>query len=161
MNTASQPFKIFLVDDDPYFTGLLQQQLEGLGFKDISSFVKSADCLDQLTQKPDLVFLDFNMDNLNGIDILKKIKRFNPDQLVVFVSGQQKIDIAVNALKYGAFDYIIKEDISEARLKVVLEKVRHFQELLSKQQKRSRIKKLLSNIGLASTVLLIQKIFTR
>ncbi len=49
------------------------------------------------------------MDDMTGFEVLKKIKRYNPDIYIVMISGQENIKTAVDALKYGAFDYVIKD----------------------------------------------------
>ena len=49
------------------------------------------------------------MDDITGFEVLKKIKRYNPNIYVVMISGQDNIKTAVDALKYGAFDYVIKD----------------------------------------------------
>lgn len=138
--------KIFIVDDEPYCIHLLEQYLTNLGYKEVHSFSNSADCLHRLTDEPDIIFLDYNMDNLNGIDLLKKIKRFNPNIIVLFVSSQEKIGVAVDALKYGALDYIIKEDMSEDRIKLNMEKAIAVKEIITKRNKKGLVKKILGGL---------------
>ena len=138
--------KIFIVDDEPYCLHLLEQYLSNLGYKEVHSFSNSADCLNRLTDEPDFIFLDYNMDNLNGIDLLKKIKRFNPNIIVLFVSSQEKIGIAVDALKFGALDYIIKEDMSEDRIKLNMDKAIAVKEIITKRTRKSLVKKILGGL---------------
>ena len=57
---------------------------------------------------PDLILLDIKMPNLNGIETLKEIKALNPATKVLFVTGYQYTDVAVNAVQLGAADYIVK-----------------------------------------------------
>jgi two-component system OmpR family response regulator len=47
---------------------------------------------------------------MDGIEILKEIKAAKPETEVVMISGQDKIEVAVNTIKYGAFDYIVKSE---------------------------------------------------
>jgi DNA-binding NtrC family response regulator len=153
--------KIFLVDDEPYCHNLYGQYLQNLGYDSVRHFGKSADCLDQLTLQPDLIFLDYNMDNLNGIDVLKKIKRFDPNILIVFLSGQKEISIAVNALKYGALDYIRKEDVDEDRLAECMNKVARVKEFLFSGGRMEPVKKILAGFGILSTLFFFQKLFLK
>ncbi len=150
--------KIFLVDNDPYWLELYARYLANLGYTHVQYFNKSSECLDQLTLKPDLIFLDYNMDNLNGIDLLKKIRRFDPNIPVVFVSGREEINIAVNALKYGAMDYIAKENIDEDRISVCLEKVEQIREILFKRQNSGMVRKLFTGAGLFSLFFSFQRL---
>ena len=143
---SNADFSIFLVDDDPFFLNLCEQYLHNLG-------------LNELLFQPGLIFLDYNLDSLNGIETLKKIKRFNPNFLVVFISGQEKIDVAVNALKYGAFDYLLKEEVTEDRLKIVLDKAIAIKTVLEKRNKKSLFMRLLPLLGLAAIILLVYKFF--
>jgi DNA-binding NtrC family response regulator len=127
--------KIFVVDDDVFSLTIYEQHLRGLGYTDVFTFATGTDCLNQLTQMPDVIFLDHGLDDLNGIEVLKKIKRFDPDIYVVFISGQENIETAVNSLKYGAFDYIVKGGNDVQRMENVLEKTFQVKELLKKNNK--------------------------
>jgi polysaccharide export outer membrane protein len=129
---TNNTFKIFLVDDDIFCLNLYREHLTNLGYDDISSFDNGPDCLNQLTQQPDVIFLDYEMDNLTGLEVLKKIKRFNPDIFVIFLSGQASIMTAVNALKFGAFDYIVKGMFERENIIKVLGKIVEVKELMKK-----------------------------
>ena len=158
---SNSEFSIFLVDDDPFFLSVCEQYLHNSGFANITKFQSSTDFLNNLQLQPDLIFLDYSMDSLNGIETLKKIKRFNPDSFVVFISGQENIDVAVNALKYGAFDYLIKNQISEEKIKAVLEKGMLLKDVLARKNKKSVLKRLLPFIGVGVLILLIYKFFAQ
>lgn len=102
-------FKFFIVDDDVFCANLYEQYLKNSNYNDITFFNNGNDCLNNLNKNPDIIFLDHNMDDITGFEVLKKIKRYNPNIYVVMISGQESIKTAVDALKYGAFDYVIKE----------------------------------------------------
>lgn len=107
MNTGNK-LKIFLVDDDPFCRGVYKQHLSNNGCSDVTEFGSGPDCLNNLSQHPDVIFLDHGMDHLTGLEVLKKIKHTNPDTYVVLLSGQANITTAVKALRLGAIDYIVK-----------------------------------------------------
>jgi len=134
---------IFFVDDDAFSLSLYQQHASRLGCQQIKTFESGTACLNCLTENPDIIFLDHGMSEITGIEILKKIKRFNPDIYVVFISGQENITTAVNALKFGAFDYIVKGELELENITRVLNKITETMELLKKNNP-SFIKKLLS-----------------
>ena len=129
------PSKVFLVDDDPFCRQLMEHTIHGLGFQDIHTFDNGASCLDALIDEPDIIFLDQMMGSVSGTDALKAIKRFNPDIYVVLVSGQQQVQVAVDSLKFGAFDYVVKDEQLTERLATVLAKIGQVQELLASRQK--------------------------
>ena len=114
METKNQNLKFFIVDDDRFCATVYEQYLRNHHYDDITSFSNGDECLDALHQKPDIIFLDHNMEELNGFEVLKKIKRYDPNIYVIMVSAQENIETAVNALKYGAFDYLVKDaDVCE------------------------------------------------
>ena len=115
--------KIFVVDDEILYLSIFEQYLLNLGYKNVSTFQNGSDCLNKLLENPEVVFLDYSMGNMTGYDVLKKIKRFNPNTYVVMISGQNEIKPAVDTLKHGAFDYIQKGDNVESRIKDVMHRI--------------------------------------
>lgn len=114
---------IFLVDDDALCLHLYRQFLKQLGYNNVYLFDNGTDCLENLaTLHPAIIFLDYNMDELNGIDVLKQIKAFNPAITVLFISGQEDIEIAVNAMKQGALDYIVKSSLNTEKMRKIMER---------------------------------------
>jgi polysaccharide export outer membrane protein len=85
------------------------------------------------------------MDTLNGFEVLNKIKRFDPNINVVMVSGQEDLQIALNALKYGAFDYIIKGDQEIEKMESVITRITNLDKEI-KRSKPSFFKRILSFI---------------
>ena len=80
---------IFLVDDNLFSLATYEQGLEKLGYTNVSQFFNGTNYLDNLHQRPNIVFLDYNMDDLSGLQVLQKIRRFDPNIFVVFVSAQR------------------------------------------------------------------------
>ena len=140
-----RPQKVFLVDDDPFCRHLIEHAIRNAGYTDVQTFDNGAACLDALTDEPDIIFLDQMMGTVSGTDALKAIKRFNPDIYVVLVSGQQQVQVAVDSLKYGAFDYVVKDEQLADRLATVLTKIEKMQALLaSRKPARPRFLSLFS-----------------
>lgn len=127
--------KIFLVDDDLFSLHLYEQHLRNLGYADIHAFDNGTGCLNELIHQPNVIFLDYSMKILNGLEVLNKIKRFDPNIHVVFISGQEDISTAVSSLKYGAFDYIVKDDKALQQIEKVLTKIHDISKLLEKRSK--------------------------
>jgi len=127
----SKSTSVFLVDDDTYSLTLYQQHLTNLGYTNVKCFTGGAECIEHLGEKPDIVFLDYNMQPMNGLDVLKKIKALRPGTCTVLLSGQADLDIAVDSLKCGAFDYILKGESDLSKISHVLEK---FEEVQLKNQ---------------------------
>lgn len=138
---------IFLVDDDALCLNLYQQFLKQLGYTNVRLFDNGNDCLESLdTLQPDIIFLDYNMDDLNGIDVLKQIKKFNPAITVLFISGQEDIEVAVNAMRQGAMDYIVKSSLNTEKMRTIMERIESTlpQAADTPEDKKSIIKRLFS-----------------
>jgi DNA-binding NtrC family response regulator len=114
---------IFVVEDNWIYNNLVVNHLRSNKFQKIESFVSGEECLKNLYKKPDIVVQDYHMDGLNGIDVLKESKKRNPDTEFIFLSGDDSYEIAANTLKYGAFDYLVKDNLALKKLIVVINKI--------------------------------------
>ncbi len=97
----------------------------------------------------DLVFLDINLPDMNGIEVLKEIKIIEPDLFVIIITGFASVESAVNAIKLGAYDYIkkpFKADAIKLITKLALETQnlkKKVIELEKKQKERSDISSII------------------
>ncbi|MEI6021605.1 MAG: response regulator [Bacteroidota bacterium] len=112
-----------MVDDDLFSINLYRQVLENLGYTQVSTFQNASIALYNLEKKPSIIFLDHHMNDISGVEVLKKIKHFDPNIYVIMISGQEKIQIAFDAIKHGAFDYIVKGESAEIKMKEVLDRI--------------------------------------
>ena len=103
-------FKIFIVEDDPWYGELLKYHLSLNADFEVVLFTSPILFLDQLYRKPDLITIDYNMPEMNGDKLFDHIKSFNNTIPVIVISGQNDIGIALNIIKQGAVEYIIKDD---------------------------------------------------
>jgi len=139
----NQARKVFVVDDDIFHLEFMKQILRSEGIENIVAFENGISCLNEIHQKPDIIFLDHQMDEYSGFETLQKIKRYNPNMFVVMVSAQDEIKPAVDSLKYGAFDYLQKDEQLEQKVKDVIYRIDEVKELL-KKSKPSFLKSFLS-----------------
>lgn len=136
----NQQVKIFLVEDDPYYARLLHYHLGANPEHYIEVFDSGCNLLNNLHRNPDIISLDYGLPDLNGLDVLRKIKEYNPDIPVIIVSGQGELAVAVDLFKIGAYDYIIKGDDAKERLWNTVERIKEKIGLkLEIQQLRSQI----------------------
>jgi len=117
---SNKPFKIFVVEDDDWYSRLLIHNLSLIPDYEIESFTSGKDCIKNLNKEPDVVTLDYRLPDMKGLDVLKEIKAINEDIQVILISEQDEIDVVVELLKHGAYDYIVKSsDIKERLLNTV------------------------------------------
>ncbi|HAF31027.1 MAG TPA: regulator [Bacteroidales bacterium] len=113
---SSKPFKIFVVEDDEWYNKLLVHNLSLNPDYEVISFFNGNDCLTNLDQQPDVITLDFKLPDITGIEVLKKIKQENYETQVILISEQDDIEVVVELLKEGAYDYIVKSNDIKERL---------------------------------------------
>jgi len=112
--TTTNPKLIYIVDDEPLQRDMLTDHLKSVSGYELHAFSTGEELLGAMkVRKPAICFLDYNLSSqvrnaMDGIEVLKEIKSLSPDTEVVMISGQDSIDVAVNSMKYGAFDYIVK-----------------------------------------------------
>ncbi len=98
---------ILVIDDDQSisraFTMILSEKYE------VATASNGADGLTQLAlHEPDLVLLDIGLPDMDGLEVLKRIKQTAPDTVVIMVTAHQEIRTVVNAVQIGAYDYLVK-----------------------------------------------------
>jgi DNA-binding NtrC family response regulator len=135
--------KIFIVDDDIFCLTLYNQFLKNLGFSNVTSFTGGEECLEHLNAEPDMVFLDYNMEGLNGIEVLKKIKQINPLIGVYIITGKENEEVAAEAIQNGAAGYIVKSSLSPDKMNTIMEKAEQQYIPRPKEAKKSFFKKWL------------------
>ena len=100
---------IFIVEDNTIYNKLIASYLRSNKFSRIESFLSGEECLENLYKRPDIVIQDYLLNGISGIDVLKETKKSNPNTEFIFLSGQDNLNIAVNTIKYGAYDYVVKD----------------------------------------------------
>ncbi|MEJ8801787.1 sigma-54-dependent transcriptional regulator [Pontibacter sp. H249] len=118
------PFKIFILDDDVWYSELLEYHLSLNPDYELKKFHSAKECLASLYERPNVITLDYSLPDKNGDEVLKSIKEQNPDTQVVIISGQEDVATAVDLLKKGAYDYLVKDEETPERLWNTINKIR-------------------------------------
>ena len=120
---------ILVVDDEETIRFCLKEALEVEGYK-VHTEDNGGNSLRSIKKMiPDLVILDLKMPGMNGLDLLREIKSYDQNILVILLTGHASVDSAVNAMKDGAFDYLEKPFKMDL-IKVVIEKALSTQSLM-------------------------------
>ncbi len=134
--------KIIVVEDDPMYAKLIAYHLDQNPDNEVKIASTGKELLDMLhIVNPDIITLDYSLPDMTGMDVFVKIKEFNPDLPVVIISGQEDIDTAVDLLKSGARDYIVKNEEIKTRLWNSIKFIRETLDL------KDEIKNLRAEIG--------------
>ncbi len=151
---------IYIVDDEPLQRDMLKDHLGKMSGYDVHAFATGEECVAALKVRPAaIVFLDFYLNSqvkeaMNGIDILKEIKEMSPKTEVVMISGQDKIEVAVNTMKYGAFDYIVKGEGAFYRAEKAVFNIYRFNKMAGTASRYKRLT-VLFGIGMLLMILLV------
>ncbi len=133
--------KILIVDDEKNMRMVLDRALSGEGYE-VSEAASGKEALEKLTDvMPDLVVLDQKMPEMDGLAVLKRVKKLLPQLPVVMLTGHGNVESAVEAIKAGATEYLTKPfDLDE--LKLVISKALGVRDLFREVDTlRSQLKK--------------------
>jgi DNA-binding response OmpR family regulator len=115
--------KIFIVEDEPFFANLINYDLEANYYDGIKVFFTGEEAVENLPLNPRVVILDHQLPGMSGLDVLKKIKAYDPNIHVIFLSGQSGANVAISAFKMGAHDFIIKNETAFDEVRALLKKI--------------------------------------
>lgn len=119
---------VYIVDDDPMQVQMMSDHLKDKFPFDIRGFSTGEDAVNNLPNQPDIVILDYYLNSVkanarNGSEILQFIKKEFPEMKVIMVSGQDSMEVAVDTMRYGAADYVIKGPNQFIRLEHAIQKI--------------------------------------
>ena len=126
--------KVLLVDDEKDFVDTLAQRLE---LRDISvTTVYSGENAIEMAEKIDfgVIVLDVLMPEVSGIDALKKITKMKPNTPVIMLTGEATVENAIQGMKLGAFDFLMKPADTE----LLVEKITQAYSLKHEHEERIR-----------------------
>ena len=153
MPILSDPL-IFIVEDNTVYNKLVVSYLRSQKFTRVESYLSGEECLKNISKKPDVIIQDYLLDGMNGIEVLKATKKLYPETEFIFLSGQDSVDVAINSMKYGAYDYIVKDQMALKKMVDKINKIISVKDLV-KSNKRYKTGVTLFFIALAVLILII------
>ena len=112
---------IFIVEDNLIYQQLIARELESFGGQ-LFFYTTGEHCIANLCHRPSIVVLDYNLDGeINGLETLEEIRKFDPSIFVVLFSSQKEVHSCENQERYGSFDFVEKKDHSFSVLKQLLQ----------------------------------------
>jgi two-component system NtrC family response regulator/two-component system response regulator AtoC len=99
---------ILLVDDDAAFRHVMAGELRRFGY-DVGTAASGEDALAEVNKRePDILLLDLRLPAMSGLDVLKAMHENHPAVEVIMLTGHGSIDTAIESIRSGAFDYVVK-----------------------------------------------------
>jgi DNA-binding NtrC family response regulator len=126
---------IFIVGDNPVYNTLVVNHLRTHKLNHIESFRSGEECLKNISRKPNIIIQDYLLEGINGIDVLVATKKKYPEIDFIFLSGQDKIEVAINCMKFGASDYLVKDQYALNKLTDKINKILIHRERISSNKK--------------------------
>ncbi len=102
--------RIFIVEDDLWYGEILKYHLLLNPDNEVHLFTSGKDCLANLIYKPNVISIDYSLPDMNGAELLKHIRHTNQDVPIIVTSAQEDVATAVQLLKAGVYEYIVKND---------------------------------------------------
>lgn len=147
---------IFLVDDEPIQNEMLKDYISERFQYQIKTYTSGEDAMKDIALKPDIAVLDFHLNShipnaQNGVEVLRALKEASPTTQVIMLSGQDKLEVAVDSMKYGAYDYVIKGETAFSRMENILNNIN---ELRSVKATNHTYKRIISMLWVAIGVVI-------
>jgi response regulator RpfG family c-di-GMP phosphodiesterase len=140
MSEDARP-RILIVDDEPEITAILSEVFSGSYDCTTAGSAEEALALVSLN-KYELVVSDITMPGMSGLEMIPKVKSESPNTGVVMISGMQTVESAIEALRLGAFDYVMKPfDLRQVEA-VVTRALEHQNLIVAKQRYEDHLEEL-------------------
>jgi DNA-binding response OmpR family regulator len=113
MSTNTPTAHILVVDDESAIRYSITKTLQRVGYQ-VDSAASGEEAIQKMQQQPfDVILTDIRMPGISGVDLLAKVKEQAPDAIVILLTGYASLDTAVESLRLGAHDYLIKPSSSQ------------------------------------------------
>ncbi len=154
---AAEKLILFLVDDDDMYLQVLKHHIEKKFEAIVHTYTTSEICLTNLHLNPDIIILDYALnsvyhDAMDGVAMLKEINKRNigkeKEVYTVMLTKQDDVQVAVDTMKNGAYDYIIKGPTADKRLEIVISNIRKQIIMKKNLQEAQAMKKVMFLVAL-------------
>jgi len=139
---------VFIVDDEPMHAQMMEDHLRAkYPAFEIYKYSTGEECNENMDKNPGIVILDYHLDAVNktarnGLEVLEHLKKkYTTD--VIMISGQDKIDVAVECIRAGAYDYVVKNETSFIRTETAIERLYKHRSVVHELDKYKRINRIL------------------
>lgn len=144
MGRGMNPLKVVIIEDEVAHFQLMKRAIhKELPLAMIDYFEEGALCLQRIEEiNPDIIITDYLLPGMNGIEFMEALNRKNKDIPVIMITGQGNEGLAVQAMKLGAWDYLVKTSNFFTLLPGVIEKVvreQKLKEALRQSEERYRV----------------------
>ncbi len=138
--------KVLLVDDEKEFVEGLAERMKLRGM-DVKACVNPQEALNKVDEESyDAIILDLQMPGIDGIEVLKQIKKSKPEIQVILLSGHATVERGIEAMKLGAMDFIEKP----ADINILTDKIKKAQArkmILVEEKTKEKVENIINHRG--------------
>ena len=135
----SAPVKLMIVDDEPHLRSSLTFWFREEGY-DVLSAGSGREALATLTREaPQILLVDIKMPGMDGLEVLRKVRETSPETTVIIMTAYASVETAIQALKDGAYDYIVKPFDPEAISRLVKKAAERYTLLSENKELKARL----------------------
>jgi DNA-binding NtrC family response regulator len=122
-------FKIALIDDEPSFLTMLKDFiLKRYPNAQVNTYNSGEEAIEKIYERQDLIIIDYQLDSvnpaaMNGIQLLQRLKQMYPETPVIFISASENPEVAAHTIKFGAYDYLIKNEHTFEKTEILLNNI--------------------------------------
>ena len=136
--------KVLLIDDEKDFIEALSERMESRGMN-VSKTVSPKEGLDIVESETfDAIVLDLKMPEMDGLEVLKKIKEKHPDLQIILLTGHATVEKGIEAMKLGAMD-LLEKPVDIATLTEKIKKAQAKKMILVEKKTEEKIRKIMSS----------------
>lgn len=138
INPAEKNDKLLVVDDDPFVREMLAEVLQTADYS-VTTAESGADALQRYCADPAirLIISDMNMPRMNGLELLRELRSRQLEVPVIILTGNDEVSVAIESMKSGANDYLLKDENIQDLVLVSVEKVLEKQRLVEQNRRMS------------------------
>lgn len=114
-------YKIFIIEDNKTEAMVMRLAFSSLKNLDPHYFDNGSKILNSLEDNPDIVICDLNLPDIHGLEIIEKVKAYNPEIEIVVISAQDDVEVISKAQDMGVFNYVVKSESCLVYIKKVIE----------------------------------------
>jgi two-component system response regulator AtoC len=128
-------YEIFIVEDNTLYAQVLKKQLTENNYQ-VRVFYNARDCINALDDhQPDVLTLDYTLPDMTGHEAMKEIQKKSPQTNIIIISAQESIDTAIELMKNGAYDYIMKASDTREKLTNIIKNIYASDQLKQENQR--------------------------
>jgi two-component system, OmpR family, response regulator len=148
----SKKVRIFIVDDDLLYQEsifhYLNTELKNL---QIERYSTGEELLKSIQYQPDFIILDYYLNSriaeaMNGVSVLKHINEISPESIVIMLSASDNIEVALNTISHGAYDYVVKNESAYLRITNIIKNIIKRDKLHYKLKRQFKVYKTINII---------------